>query len=304
MQDFAIYLPDGGASEVWGVAATACGRARVAPGEAYPPEPKRHPGDRLFHLPKGGRILECYQLVYLSSGAGVFESTATGSVRVEAGSAFLLFPGVWHRYAPDPCTGWTEFFVELRGPSLDRLREGEAIHPRNPVFNLGANPGIIDGFHALHRYAQDGGAGNHGEMATLGIHLLAQAIASHREPGPSGETRAVRQSELRMREDLGTCPDMVELARASGIGYDRFRRRFKALTGLAPKQYHRKLQMRRAEELLQHTARTVADIAEELGFHSAFHLSAAFKEHAGQAPTHWREARARKENFPLPASGS
>ena len=94
-----------------------------------------------------------------------------------------------------------------------------------------------------------------------------------------------------MREDLGECPDMAELARAFGIGYDRFRRRFKALTGLAPKQYYRKLQMRRAEELLQHTTRTVADIAEELGFHSPFHLSAAFKEHAGLAPFHWRRGR-------------
>jgi len=80
-----------------------------------------------------------------------------------------------------------------------------------------------------------------------------------------------------------------------GIAYDGFRRCFKALTGLPPKQYHRKLQMRRAEDLLLHTQRSVSEIAEELGFHSAFHLSAAFKKHARLASSHWREMRRGKE---------
>ena len=286
-----IYLPDGGTSDLWGVAVTACGVTRVSPGVPYPPEPSRHPGDHLFALPKGGRILDCYQLVFITSGIGSFESTATGILKLEAGSAVLLFPSVWHRYAPSIETGWTEFFLELKGPVLDRLRQHGVIRPQNPVFDLGGNPGIIDGFRAIQGFASAGGVGSREQMATMGIHLLAQTIHSRRTPAPSREDRAVLQAELRMREDLGLCPDMAALAGEFGIGYDRFRRRFKSMTGLAPKQYHRQLQMRRAEELFLSTDRTLADIADELGFHSAFHLSAAFKAHCGQAPSHWKKSR-------------
>ena len=52
-----------------------------------------------------GRKLDEYQLVYIASGAGVFEAERVGTVRVIPGTVFLLFPGVWHRYKPDLASG-------------------------------------------------------------------------------------------------------------------------------------------------------------------------------------------------------
>ena len=94
-----------------------------------------------------------------------------------------------------------------------------------------------------------------------------------------------------MHEALGERLQMADLAREAGLAYDRFRRCFKALTGLAPKQYYRKLQLRRAEDLLLHTGMPLSQIADELGFDSAFHFSAVFKHHIGNAPSRWRQAR-------------
>jgi len=292
VKDFALYLPDGGISELWGAEVTACGMTRIVPGaSSYPPNPRQHPGDHLFWLPRGGRILDSYQLLYVSAGEGHFESVATGCVEVKSGMAFLLFPKVWHRYAPLPEVGWTEHFIELRGPLLDRLKGEGILRPKNAVFSPGVSPELIETFDTLHRLFIEGQAGAREQMAMLGMHLLAQVVFSRKTPALSAEERAVRQAELRMRENLGECVPMTGLARECGISYDRFRRAFKALTGLAPKHYYRKLQMRRAEELLLHTRRGVSEIADELDFHSAFHLSAAFKDHSGHAPSHWRELR-------------
>ena len=292
MKDAALYCPNGGTSELWGVAVTACGLTRAVPGQPYPPNPWQHPGDHLFGLPQGGRILNCYQLLYVSSGKGRFESTATGAVEIKAGSAFLIFPEIWHRYAPDPNSGWTEHFIELRGPSLDRLRESGALRPQNAVFHPGVDPELIEGFETLYRLAGEGGIGGRQQAATLGLHLLTRVLFSHGVREPSAEERAVRQAESRMRENLGEHFDMAALAEECGVGYDAFRRCFKSLTGLPPKNYYRKLQMRRAEDLLRHTGRSVTEIADELGFSSPFHLSAAFKEHSGLSPAHWRERAA------------
>ena len=291
MKDLAFYCPDGGTSALWGSVVTAFGVVHAVPGAPYPPNPWQHPGDHLFALPLKGRILDCYQLLYISSGKGRFESTAMGSVELKSGSAFLLFPEVWHRYAPDPESGWTEYFIELRGPTLDRLRQAGVLRPQNAVFQPGVEPEWIDAFEALHQLASEEGAGGREQMATLGMHLLTRLLFSGKVAAPSAAKRAVRQAESQMREHLDEGLDMRKLAEGVGIDYDGFRRCFKALTGLPPKQYHRKLQMRRAEDLLLHTQRSVSEIAEELGFHSAFHLSAAFKEHAGLAPSHWRELR-------------
>ena len=288
MSDFAIYFPDGGTSAIWGAAVTACGHARTAPGQEYPPKPGEHPGDHLFWLPRGGRILDGYQLLYISAGRGVFETAATGTLPVAAGNCLLLLPGVWHRYAPDPATGWVEWFVELRGPALDRLREEGILRPGAPLFTPGIGAEWIEPFETLHRLASAGGVGAREEMSTLGMHLLARTVFSRSAREPSAEERAVRQAEARMRETLGEPLKVTALAREAGVGFDRFRRCFKALTGLPPKQYFLQLRLRRAEELLSRTQRSVAEIAAELGFNSAFHFSAAFKAHSGMAPAHWR----------------
>ncbi|XHR27906.1 MAG: AraC family transcriptional regulator [Chthoniobacteraceae bacterium] len=291
MSDTAIYFPDGGTSAVWGAAVTACGHARTAPGEAYPPRPGEHPGDHLFWLPRGGRILDGYQLLYVSAGKGVFETASTGAVEVGAGSAFLLLPGVWHRYAPDPATGWVEWFVELRGPALEHLREAGVLRSESPVFHPGLGAEWVEPFETLLALAREGGVGSREEMSTLGMHLLARIVFSRTGREPSPEERAVRQAEARMRESLGEPLKIGALAREMGVEFDRFRRCFKALTGLPPKQYLLQLRMRRAEELLSRTGRSVTEIAAELGFNSAFHFSAAFKMHSGLAPALWRSAR-------------
>jgi AraC-like DNA-binding protein len=291
MNDFALYLPDGDTATLWGAAVTACGLIHAAPGSAYPPQPGQHPGDHLFGLRKGRRILESYQIIYISSGCGRFESAVTGEVEIGNGSAFLLFPNVWHRYAPHPQTGWTEHFIEMTGPTLDRLKKQGVLRPQNAVFTPGESPQLIEAFGDLGRLALEGRSGNRIQMAMLGMYLLAQVIYSNHEPGATQEERAVRHAEARLREELGERLKMKALALEFGVPYDRFRRRFKALTGLAPKQYHRKLQMRRAQERLLYTEHSLGEIAEELGFDSAFHFSAAFKEHSGQAPSHWRNAK-------------
>jgi transcriptional regulator GlxA family with amidase domain len=63
--------------------------------------------------------------------------------------------------------------------------------------------------------------------------------------------------------------------------------------GISPKQYHLRLQLRRAEELLANTTKSVKEISQILGFDSPYHLSAVFKAHTSLAPSHWRERRAR-----------
>jgi hypothetical protein len=60
-------------------------------------------------------------MIYVHSGQGTFESSASKTRKIGPGTIFILFPGIWHRYRPDFATGWTESWIELNGPNMDQF---------------------------------------------------------------------------------------------------------------------------------------------------------------------------------------
>lgn len=81
-------------------------------------------------------MLSQHQVLYISQGRGEFEAEGAGSCELKAGDAFLLFPGVWHRYRPLPETGWTEYWVGFAGDYAARLT-GSLFSPVRPVVHVG-----------------------------------------------------------------------------------------------------------------------------------------------------------------------
>jgi hypothetical protein len=127
MKNYFIYLPNRKAPDPWECIATSVGYSKIMPYRDYPP--LRHPVDHHFTW-ANGRVLQAYQIIYISEGCGVFESESTTKRwRVGTGSVLLLFPGVWHRYAPDEKTGWAEHWIECCGGCFDRAREAGQIAP-------------------------------------------------------------------------------------------------------------------------------------------------------------------------------
>ena len=133
------YLPVTPRDEAWGICCTTAGHQRVTSGTSYPVS--RHP-ERYSFIKNRGRILKEYQLVYITAGAGSFESASCPETAVKAGTMLLLFPSEWHSYAPDPHTGWTEWWVGFRGGQIDRLAENGFLNPSHPVYAIGTSAGI------------------------------------------------------------------------------------------------------------------------------------------------------------------
>jgi AraC-like DNA-binding protein len=77
---------------------------------------------------------------------------------------------------------------------------------------------------------------------------------------------------------------MKSLAAHVGWTPSRLARRFKAAYGLTPAAFQRRLRLEKALRLLQGTSLTLQQIAEEVGYAGAFHLSAALKQAYGSPP--------------------
>ncbi len=264
--------------------------ALFLPNTPYPPQ--RHPLDHHFTWSKG-RVLHAYQIVYISDGGGWFQSGSASSkrLRIDAGSVFLLFPNVWHRYAPDMKTGWTEHWLECTGQAFSQARRRKGIQPSKPVIRVGVNRELIDAFDLCHRWARRSRPARASALATLGLHLLAVLEDTEKSSGPTSHGEQIAQlAQLYISEHFQKNLKITELADALNVGYSHLRQSFKACTGLSPKQFHLQIRLQHARDLLANTDKSIKEIATLLGFDSPYHFSAQFKRRFRRAPKYWRSS--------------
>lgn len=181
MRDYFVYLPQQPPGNIWGCTATSVGLARVKPHTKYPPA--RHPADHHFEW-SHGRILQCYQIIFISEGSGIFESEHTSEPQVvESGTVLILFPGVWHRYAPDSAAGWTEHWIECQGHIFDEAVRTGIVEPTQPILHTGLEPDLLRVLRALPRTCNSGRTGepappfNDGSSSAIGDRLPARRSA-------------------------------------------------------------------------------------------------------------------------------
>lgn len=286
--DYFRYFPLNPAVRNWGIAVTAAGHTRIAPFSPYPPS--RHPEDHQFDWGRG-RVLEAVQIVLITQGRGEFEAGRGPPQPVEAGMAFVLLPKVWHRYRPDPASGWEESWIEVQGPIVDRLRASRVLTKQSMLRRDAVAAGLDIALEAVHARARKLEAGFDPDLsaAALGV-LAAWERAGQAAPSRSRMTAAIKEAERRLTERFREPVNVAELARSLGVAYSHFRRGFKEATGYSPWQYVLRLRLGFARRLLSSSDVTLDEAASQLGFGSGFHLSRAFKQMYGVAPDPWRRS--------------
>jgi AraC-like DNA-binding protein len=280
------YLPATHDAQVWGIITTGAGLSEYPPHTTYPY--KTHPADHLFTW-DAGRILATVQILAILRGGGQIEGHGTPVQKVAAGEVFLVPPGVWHRYCPDPDTGWTELWVELVGPLAEKLIAGGGLGPTfSPKPDVGGE--LIAAMRAAHLAVQSAMPGVNPELSAQGLHLLSlvQGLAHGRRLSPANSDPLSRVIRI-LEKEYQSSPDLKKLAHDVGIPYSSFRRKFQEQTGFSPWQYVIHLRLEHARRSLLASNLTIDQLAGELGFSSSFHFSAAFKRHTGVAPTTWRK---------------
>ena len=297
VQNYFRYFASAPAGSAWGLGVTAAGYTEVAPGTPYPP--MRHPADHEFDWDRG-RTLAALQVVMISAGSGWFESRATGRKKITAGSAFVVLPGVWHRYRPDGRTGWTESWMEVRGPTVGSLQKAGWLDASASLRRHAETAGLDEALEAVHARARAARGGFDPELTARAMGVLAAwARIGQTRPAQPRTLRAIMEAERYLAAHHAEPVNIAALARRVGVAYSHFRREFRKHTGYAPWAYVLRLRLMRARRLLTQSEAKLEQIAAQLGFSSPFHLSLAFKQAYGQAPDHWRRQMAQRTAKPL-----
>jgi len=285
-KDFFRYLPLSERDEQWGLYVTAGGFNAIAPGDPYPRP--GHPRGYSFSMSQG-RSLPEYQVLYITRGEGEFESKPSGPKRVAAGSAILLFPGVWHRYRPSPDVGWDEYWISYNGPYMERLLRYGFISPQTPVLKTGLDYILLHAYLTFLDRLRSEPVGFQQLLASSAMEILAAVLGASRGQGTGGRMHElVCRAKSLLETQVETIPTMKKLAASLGLSTTHFYRVFREHTGLTPYQYHLQLRIERAKQMLLGTTSSVKEIANALAFESPFHFSNAFKRKTGMSPSQWR----------------
>lgn len=288
MENYFKYLNITDLEEKWGFYVTTIGCTKINPKQNYPNN-EGHPDSFSFNW-NNGRILNCYNVVFISRGSGVFESAKTKPTVLETGTCFFLYPGVWHRYKPDLNSGWEEFWVGFNGNFPEKLMNQGFFTAENPFINVGMNRELLSLFHSLIDMVRQSPTGYPQVIAgiTLQILGLLNSVSLYDPSDQDNTGMLISKAKFLIQESLEKPIDMAKLVKELPMGYSSFRKAFKKATGESPNQYHLNLRLNRAKNLLQSTTLHINEIAYQTGFESVFYFSKLFKKKNGVSPKYYR----------------
>ena len=279
------YLLANERDALWGLTVSTVGYEDIARGEPYPT--KGHADGYYFNIEKG-RILNEYQLLYNPEGEGVFESAHCPKTQLKPGDMFLVFPGEWHTYHPNPRTGWKSNWIGFKGKNMDDRVKAGFLSPEKPIYHVGYSAVIETLYKRAFEAAMEEAAYAQQMMAGLVNHLIGIMYSLERNielNKNQQQVDMVGKARLRIRESLESDVTIQKIAEELGVSYSNFRKLFKEYTGLSPATYQQELRLLRAKELLTTTELSIKEIAYRLNFESPDYFSAKFKAKMGIKPS-------------------
>ncbi|MEI7524053.1 MAG: AraC family transcriptional regulator [Mariniphaga sp.] len=283
------YLPVHEQDENWSLIVRTAGFQSILPNSIYPTE--GHSLNYSFNY-QNGRVLDEFQLIYITKGSGIFESTGFKSVSIVEGTIFFLFPGEWHRFRPEQATGWDSYWIGFKGKFAENLVANGYLSVSKPVVKVGYNEEIVSLYRRILEAGNEERAGYQQYISGIVIHLLGYIY--YRAKDNQYEDKAIVQkidkARVLIREQINENISPEVIAKELVMTYSWFRRLFRQYTGLAPAQYIAQLRLQRAKELLSTTLKSVKEIAVEMNYESVDYFSTQFKRQTKMTPTQYRRS--------------
>lgn len=281
------YLTINQSDQIWGLSINSVGKQVISENEVYPPQ--IHPTRYLFNT-KNGRILNEYQLLYITKGKGTFTSSSAGVHQVSEGSMFLLFPGEWHTYMPDKSTGWNEYWIGFNGKIIDDWANNGFFKKENPIFNIGLNEDVIAMYKRAIIIAENQEANYQQALSGIASYLISMALYMSRniDFSKSDIAKQINIAKVAIHENI-TSITPEKLAGLTCMSYSKFRKIFREYTGFAPSQYIQEVRINMAKEVLTNTSKSIKEIAFELGYENKDYFFTVFKKVTGMTPVNYRK---------------
>ncbi|MBN8215547.1 MAG: helix-turn-helix transcriptional regulator [Spirochaetes bacterium] len=227
-----------------------------------------------------------FRFMYLLEGGGTFVSPRGERLRLSPGDLVCRRPRLDHQMLPDGGKLWREFYLVLP-PTLAAAFEEAGLLPEGDYHPLGLDASMeraMAGIGAAVRGARSFAP----LLSELGDFLSFIKQRTERTRLGAAELRRIEQAKGILSQGLEENLSMRQLSRRLGLDYDLFRKRFKAATGMAPKEFRLRKKLAAAAAMLTEGDTSVSSVSEALGYPDVFCFSRQFKAHFHSTPSEYR----------------
>jgi AraC family transcriptional regulator of arabinose operon len=209
--------------------------------------------------------------------------------RTFPGCFFQRVPGRKHSTLHPPEADWAECYLNLGRPFCAALAELGSLDLERPVLNPGLGPALVERFDRLLAELRECPESELPRMLAVMHALVVDIYALDRRAArPEPLAGEIAEAARRLAADPSERLPLPELAAELGLGYERFRKAFRARLGLSPGEYRIRRRVERARSMLAHGEMTVKEVAHALGYANAFAFSRQFKGVLGAPPSRFR----------------
>ncbi len=115
---------------------------------------------------------------------------------------------------------------------------------------------------------------------------------------PASAAHSVKLSEVctYIQQKLYSRITVTEIANFFNVSSRRIHQIFNDSLHVSPKQYISDLKIEKAKQILEKTSMSIIEIADTLGYYSAYHFSSAFQQKTGYSPSAYRRNLISKKN--------
>ena len=227
---------------------------------------------------------ECYVFEYVLSGRGTVQQDEK-TVPVKGGDVYLLHPGHFHHYFPDPKDPWEKIWFNVNGSLVRHLLSDYGLQEVLTVPGFG-KPNDLQSILRAIRTDPVGCA----PALELLLHRFLQSVSAF-----LGEDRAGRSLPLSMKnfieQNLTRHLSVDDIAKYVHLSRSRAIHLFSETYGVSPYRYYQSQRLELAQAMLRYTSLSVQEISEKLGFSDYRHFSGFFKKECGMPPLSYRRLR-------------
>lgn len=235
-------------------------------------------------------------LIATVDGRGAFRHSR-GDLTAEPGTFVLIEPDTPHGYWTDQDYGHWELRWVHVVPDLDWLDFLRWPEPA-PGFHILTLDDPEAAGRVMHDLAEAhhlmSGFARHRER--LALARIESALLWCDERNPLGRTPVIDPRVRLAMETLAREHDqpfsLARLGKVCRLSPSRAAHLFREQAGVSPQRFHELHRIHHARQLLDMTNRTIAEIADAVGYHSPFYFSRRFKLLAGTSPSEYRRRTA------------
>ncbi|HEV8245224.1 MAG TPA: AraC family transcriptional regulator, partial [Polyangiaceae bacterium] len=201
---------------------------------------------------------------------------------------FVEFPGQEFHYGPWEGSTWEELYLIYESEHRRELERCGLFNAQKPIWYLGETRSVAELWRQLRELLTQSWTLSADRVDRLCEQLLVESLLCEGRSELRGPEAKVREIRHHIEQHYLEQHDFEQLSRKHGLSPTHFRRLWNTLVGVPPARYLSELRLRQACRMLVESRRSVATVADELGFIDPLYFSRKFRAFTGENPTSYR----------------